>query len=262
MTESILSLRGLSGGYGGEAVLRDLTLDFPRGEVTALVGPNGCGKSTLLRLCARLLPPMAGEIRLEGRPLEAIPRKELARLVSLLPQDRPVSGISVVSLVSHGRFPYLGYPRRMTPRDREKVEEAMELTGVGEYRNRALSELSGGQRQRVYFAMVLAQDTPLVLLDEPAAFLDLRHQLELMELIRLLRDRGKTVVAVLHDLPQALEWADRLVVLEEGRLADQGRPKEVFDRGALDRVFGVRGLRAVLEGEERYFFAKGEGPAL
>ncbi len=261
MTESILSLRGLSGGYHGEAVLHDLTLDFPRGEVTALAGPNGCGKSTLLRLCARLLPPMAGEILLEGRPLGQFPRKELAKRVSLLPQDRPASGITVYSLVSHGRFPYLGYPRRMTQKDKDKVEEAMELTQSGEYRRRVVSELSGGQRQRVYFAMVLAQDTPLVLLDEPATFLDLRHQLELMELIRLLRDRGKTVVAVLHDLPQALEWADHLVVLEGGRLADQGLPGEVFDRGSLDRVFGVRGHRASLEGKERYFFTKGEGPS-
>ena len=183
MTQEILALRGLSGGYYGEAVLRNLTLDFSRGKVTALLGPNGCGKSTLLRLCARLLPPMAGEILLEGRPLEKIPRRELARMVSLLPQDRPASGISAYSLVSHGRFPYLGYPRRMTSQDKEKVEEAMTLTRVADYRGRNVSELSGGQRQRVYFAMALAQDTPLVLLDEPAAYLDLRHQLELMELI-------------------------------------------------------------------------------
>ncbi len=257
MTQEILALRGLSGGYYGEAVLRNLTLDFSRGKVTALLGPNGCGKSTLLRLCARLLPPMAGEILLEGRPLEKIPRRELARMVSLLPQERPASGISAYSLVSHGRFPYLGYPRRMTSQDKEKVEEAMTLTRVADYRGRNVSELSGGQRQRVYFAMALAQDTPLVLLDEPAAYLDLRHQLELMELICLLRDRGKTVIAVLHDLPQALEWADDLVVLADGALADQGVPAEVFDRGTLDRVFRVKGCRVMAEGEERYFFTKG-----
>ena len=259
--DAMVSLKALTGGYGGEPVLRGLTLDFPRREITALVGPNGCGKSTLLRFCARLLEPDSGEITLDGRSLGAIPRRELARLVSILPQGRPVSGIPVYSLVSHGRFPYLGYPRRMSREDRDKVEEAMALAGVEEYRDRPVSELSGGQRQRVYFAMALAQDTPLVLLDEPATYLDLNHQLELMELIRLLRDRGKTVVAVLHDLPQAMEWADRLVVLEEGRLAGEGPPGEVFRQGILDRVFGLTGQQVAVGGVERYFFSRALGVA-
>ena len=252
----ILSLRDLAGGYRGRAVVRDLTLDFPRGVVTALLGPNGCGKSTLLKLCARLLPPLSGSILLEGRELSEIPRKELARMVSVLPQGRPVSGIPVYTLVSHGRFPYLGYPRRMSPEDRRAVEEAMALTGVEQYRDRSVAELSGGQRQKVYFAMALAQDTPLVLLDEPTTYLDLNHQLELLELIGLLRDRGKTVVAVLHDLPQALEWADHVVVMREGALADQGAPGEVFGRRTLDHVFGLTSHRLTVEGEERYFFPK------
>ena len=254
--DAMLTLRGLCGGYRKTPVIRELTMELPRGKVTALLGPNGCGKSTLLRLCARLLTPTAGEILLDGRPLAAIPRKELARLVSILPQGRPVSSIPVYTLVSHGRFPYLGYPRRMGPEDREKVEEAMALTGTAEYRHRSVAELSGGQRQKVYFAMVLAQDTPLVLLDEPATYLDLRHQLELMELIRLLRDRGKTVAAVLHDLPQALEWADEVAVMEDGKLADQGTPEAVFGRGTLDRVFGLCSHRLAVEGKERYFFTK------
>ncbi len=253
---SILSLRGLTGGYRGEAVVKDLTLELPRGEITAILGPNGCGKSTLLRLCARLLEPMSGEILLEGRPIRTIPRRELARMVSVLPQGRPVSAIPVESLVAHGRFPYLGYPRRMTGRDREKVEEALTLAGVAEYRRRSVAELSGGQRQKVWFAMALAQDTPLVLLDEPATYLDLNHQLELMELISLLRSRGKTVAAVLHDLPQALEWAGHILVMEEGRLAGEGTPEEIFRRGILDRVFGLTCRRLTVDGQERYFFTK------
>lgn len=258
--KAMLSIRGLWGGYHKAApVIRDLTMDLPRGQVTALLGPNGCGKSTLLRLCARLLEPAAGEVLLDGRPLAAIPRKELARLVSVLPQGRPVSAMPVYTLVSHGRFPYLGYPRRMGREDREKVEEALALTDTARYRHRSVAELSGGQRQKVYFAMALAQDTPLVLLDEPATYLDLRHQLELMELIRLLQSRGKTVAAVLHDLPQALEWADRVAVLEDGRIADQGPPAEVFDRGTLDRVFGLASHRLTVEGKERYFFTKAGG---
>ena len=170
-----------------------------------------------------------------------------------------VSAMPVYTLVSHGRFPYLGYPRRMGREDREKVEEALALTDTARYRHRSVAELSGGQRQKVYFAMALAQDTPLVLLDEPATYLDLRHQLELMELIRLLQSRGKTVAAVLHDLPQALEWADRVAVLEDGKIADQGPPAEVFDRGTLDRVFGLASHRLTVEGKERYFFTKAGG---
>ena len=255
----ILSLEHLTGGYRGEAVVKDFTLDLRRGELTAILGPNGCGKSTLLRLCARLMEPISGEIRLEGWPVQTIPRRELARMVSVLPQVRPVSSIPVESLVAHGRFPYLGWPRRMSRSDREKVEEALILAGVAEYRHRSVAELSGGQRQKVYFAMALAQDTPLVLLDEPATYLDLRHQLELMELIRLLQSRGKTVAAVLHDLPQALEWADRVAVLEDGKIADQGPPAEVFDRGTLDRVFGLASHRLTVEGKERYFFTKAGG---
>jgi len=254
--QAMLSLRRLSGGYRGRRVVEDLTLDIPRGRITALLGPNGCGKSTLLRLCARLLEPMDGEVILDGRELSGIPRRELARMVSILPQGRPVSNIPVATLVSHGRFPYLGYPRRMGKEDWEKVEEALALTGTAEYRRRSVAELSGGQRQKVYLAMALAQDTPLVLLDEPATYLDLGHQLELMELIRLLRDRGKTVAAVLHDLPQALEWADEIVVMDGGRLADQGTPEEVFRRRTLDRVFGLTSHRLTVEGKERYFFSK------
>lgn len=256
MSKAILTLEKVVGGYGGEPVIRELSFSFPRGEFTALVGPNGCGKSTLLRLCARLLEPEGGRITLEGRPLPEIPRKELARMVAVLPQGRPVSGISAYSLVSHGRFPYLGYPRKMTKGDREKVEEALRLTGAEEYRERLVPELSGGQRQKVYFAMALAQDTPLILLDEPATYLDPARQLELMELIRLLRDRGKTVVAVLHDLPQALEWADRVAVMESGRLAGEGTPAEVFESRVLDRVFGLIGHRVTVAGEERYFFSR------
>ncbi len=254
--DAILSLRGVSGGYRGRAVVEDVTLELRRGEVTALLGPNGCGKSTLLRLCARLMEPMGGSILLEGRELSSIPRKELARLVSLLPQGRPVSNIPVRSLVSHGRFPYLGYPRRMTPADRRAVEEAMELAGVSEYRERNVSELSGGQRQKVYLAMALAQDTPLVLLDEPATYLDPCHQLELLELLRRLAGRGRAVAVVLHDLPQALEWAHRAAVMEAGRLVDAGTPAEVLDRGTLDRVFGLRACRVTVEGKERYFFTR------
>ena len=256
MTGSVLSLREVTGGYHGEAVLRGLTMDFPRGKVTALVGPNGCGKSTLLRLCARLLKPLSGEILLEGRALESIPRRELARMVSILPQSRPVSGIPVYSLVAHGRFPYLGYPRKMSQRDKDKVAEAMALTGVEEYRHRSVAELSGGERQKAYFAMALAQDTPLVLLDEPATYLDLGRQLELMELIRLLQGQGKTVVAVLHDLPQALEWADHLAVMEDGRLAGEGSPEKVFQSGTLERVFGLAGHRVTAAGKEHYLFTK------
>ena len=255
----MIELHKLAAGYPERRVLERVSLQFPDGQITVLAGPNASGKTTLLRTILGLEPRLDGEIFLDGTAQTDLTARELALRVSYLPQSRPVPNIAAGRMVLHGRFPYLGYPRRMGREDREKVEEALALTDTARYRHRSVAELSGGQRQKVYFAMALAQDTPLVLLDEPATYLDLRHQLELMELIRLLQSRGKTVAAVLHDLPQALEWADRVAVLEDGKIADQGPPAEVFDRGTLDRVFGLASHRLTVEGKERYFFTKAGG---
>ena len=251
----MLEIRNLSAGYPGRSVLRDITLSLPTGAVTAVVGPNGCGKSTLLKALAGILPA-SGSVTLEGRELLTLDRRERARKVAFLPQNRPVPEITVKNLVLHGRFPYLSYPRRYRKEDIRMAEAAMEKMGIADLADRNLATLSGGQRQKVYIAMALAQDTEVVLLDEPNTFLDIGHQLQLMEHIRTLAGEGKTVVPVLHDLSLALEWADSLAVLGNGSCVFQGSPEETFRSGCLEEVFGVTVCRFSSPEGCRYTYGK------
>ena len=240
----MLELRGIAAGYGGTPVLREVSFTVPKGSLTALIGPNGCGKTTLLRAAARQLPLLAGEILLDGRPVSSYGRTEFARKAAFMPQVRSVPAITAGALVAHGRFPHLGFSRRLLPEDRAAVQAAMEATGVADWANRDLRALSGGERQRVYLAMALAQDTDLILLDEPTTYLDPGRQFELLDLIASLPGRGKTVVMVLHDLSHALRYSTQLLLLEQGRLVQRGTPEELYAGGQLDRVFGIRSRRA------------------
>ena len=234
----MLELTNFSAGYPGRPVLRDLSLTFPSGKVTVVAGPYGCGKSTLLKALSGILPP-TGSAKLDSEELLALPPRLLARKIAFLPQSRQVPEITVRRLVLHGRFPYLSYPRQYRPEDQAIAERCLEQMGLTPLADRSLSTLSGGQRQKAYIAMALAQDTPVVLLDEPASFLDISHQRQLMQLARQLADSGKTVVLVLHDLAMALEYADHLVLLCEGRTAAQGAPGDICRSGSIRRVFGV-----------------------
>ena len=240
----MLELRDVTAGYGGTPVLRNVTFSVPAGSLTALIGPNGCGKTTLLRAAARQLPLLAGEILLDGRPVSSYGRTEFARKAAFMPHVRSVPAITAGALVAHGRFPHLGSSRRLRPEDRAAVQAAMEATGVADWANRDLRALSGGERQRVYLAMALAQDTDLILLDEPTTYLDPGRQFELLDLIASLPGRGKTVVMVLHDLSHALRYSTQLLLLEQGRLVQRGTPEELYAGGQLDRVFGIRSRRA------------------
>ena len=240
----MLELRGIAAGYGGTPVLREVSFTVPKGSLTALIGPNGCGKTTLLRAAARQLPLLAGEILLDGRPVSSYGRTEFARKAAFMPQVRSVPAITAGALVAHGRFPHLGFSRRLRPEDRAAVQAAMEATGVADWANRDLRALSGGERQRVYLAMALAQDTDLILLDEPTTYLDPGRQFELLDLIASLPGRGKTVVMVLHDLSHALRYSTQLLLLEQGRLVQRGTSEELYAGGQLDRVFGIRSRRA------------------
>ena len=240
----MLELRGIAAGYGGTPVLRELSFTVPKGSLTALIGPNGCGKTTLLRAAARQLPLLAGEILLDGRPVSSYGRTEFARKAAFMPQVRSVPAITAGALVAHGRFPHLGFSRRLRPEDRAAVQAAMEATGVADWANRDLRALSGGERQRVYLAMALAQDTDLILLDEPTTYLDPGRQFELLDLIASLPGRGKTVVMDLHDLSLAQRYSTQLLLLEQGRLVQRGTPEELYAGGQLDRVFGIRSRRA------------------
>ena len=229
-------------GYGGDPVIRDLTLDVPDGLVTAIVGPNGCGKSTLLRTLARLLKPTSGRVRLDGDAIDAAPTREVSRRLALLPQS-PIApdGLLVRDLVGRGRHPHQRWFRQWSPTDEDVVETSLRMTNTWDLRDRAIDELSGGQRQRAWIAMTLAQDTDLMLLDEPTTFLDLAHQVEVLDLVcRLNRERGRTVALVLHDLNLAARYSDLVVVMKDGVVVTQGSPREVFTVELLDDVFGLQ----------------------
>lgn len=250
----MLELNDLRAGYGGSEVLHGIRLSAPGGKITAIVGPNGCGKSTLLKAIAGVNPPQSGEILFHGKALETLPPRELARQVAYLPQNRQVPEITAERLVLHGRFPYLSYPRRYRQQDLEIARRAMESLGISGLARREMYTLSGGQRQKVYLAMVLAQDTPVVLMDEPTTFLDIAHQIQLMDQARFLAGQGKTVVMVLHDLSMALQRADHLAVMAGGRILCQGSAEEVYGSGCLDRAFGVSVRRVPTDAGWQYYY--------
>ena len=237
-----LVARGLRVGYAdGDAVLSDLDLQIPPGRVTAIVGANGSGKSTLLRTMARLHRPSAGAVLLDGRDVAALPTREVARTLGLLPQS-PLTpdGISVRDLVARGRTPHTSLWRQWSAADEAAVLAALHATRMTELADRPVDVLSGGQRQRVWIAMVVAQETPLLLLDEPTTYLDLAHQLDVLHLVgRLNREQGRTVVMVLHDLAQACRFADHLVALRDGAVIASGPPAQVVDPEMVRRVFDV-----------------------
>ena len=228
--------------YGDRTVVEALDLDIAPGRITAIVGANGCGKSTLLRALARLLAPKQGRVLLDGEPIGARPTKQVARVVGLLPQS-PLApeGITVADLVGRGRHPHQRLLARWNAHDHEAVAEALAATDTTELAERSIDELSGGQRQRVWVAMALAQQTDILLLDEPTTFLDIAHQIEVLDLLAELgRTRGTTIVMVLHDLNLAARYADELVAMCEGRIVAGGPPSQVLDADLVQQVFGIR----------------------
>jgi len=235
-----LAVRELVMAYDGPPVIEGLDLEVPAGSFTVVVGPNGCGKSTLLRALARTLRPRAGEVLLDGEPVARLRGKEVARRVALLPQS-PVApeAITVGDLVARGRFPHQGLLRQWSEADAAAVDSALAATETTELRERLVSSLSGGQRQRVWLAMALAQDTDILLLDEPTTYLDIAHQYEMLTLCSRLHREGRTLVAVLHDLNQAARFATHLVVMREGAVAAQGSPAEIITAELVESVFGL-----------------------
>lgn len=241
MTTHRLQARDLTLGYGDAPVVHSLEVDIHDGQITALVGANASGKSTLLRGLSRLLRPVAGYALLDGKQIHTLPSRQVARTLGLLPQTPVVpDGITVVDLVSRGRHPHRSALRAWTSADEEAVTTALTLTDTLALAARPVDELSGGQRQRVWLAMALAQDTSLLLLDEPTTYLDIAHQVEVLDLLLdLNRQRGTTIVMVLHDLGLAARYADHLVVLRRGRLHVQGAPADVVTESMVAEVFGL-----------------------
>ncbi|MHA3682969.1 ABC transporter ATP-binding protein [Leucobacter sp. HY1910] len=237
-----LAAHALTVTYGGAPVLRELEYAVEPGVITAIVGANGCGKSTLLRTLARVLAPSSGQVLLDGDVLHRSPAKAVARVIGLLPQSPIVpEGVSARDLVRRGRHPHLSLVRRWGEGDEAAVREALALTGVAQLADRPVDELSGGQRQRVWLAMALAQEPSILLLDEPTTYLDIAHQVEVLDLLTdINRARGTTVVMVLHDLNLAARYADRLVAVVDGQIHSVGEPREVVTRDYVREVIGLR----------------------
>lgn len=239
-----LHTEGLVSGYGRTRIVDDVDIEIPAGRISVIVGANACGKSTLLKTISRLIPSQSGSVVLDGKRIDQIPTKDLARTLGLLPQQ-PVApeGIAVADLVGRGRHPHQRMFRSWTEADDRAVTEALSATGVLELADRAVDELSGGQRQRVWIAMALAQDTDILLLDEPTTFLDVSHQVEVLDLlVDLNATRGTTIVMVLHDINLAARYADHLFALREGRLVASGAPSDVVTSELVSEVFALDSL--------------------
>ncbi|NSY46260.1 ABC transporter ATP-binding protein (plasmid) [Agrobacterium tumefaciens] len=226
--------------YDERTISRNLSVAIPDGSLTVIVGPNACGKSTLLRALSRLLAPSVGQIILDGRSITDLAVKEVARCLGLLPQSSVTpGGITVADLVARGRYPHQSFFRQWSKADEEAVVKAMQATRVTDLSDRLVDELSGGQRQRIWVAMLLAQETPILLLDEPTTFLDIAHQIELLDLLADLNRHGRTVVAVLHDLNHACRYASHLIAMKDGAIVAEGKPSAIVTEKLVEDVFGL-----------------------
>ena len=241
MTAPRLSVKDLTVAYGDRTVIENLDVDIPAGRFTVIIGPNACGKSTLLRTIARLHKPRAGTVALDGADVHRMPTRALARRLAVLPQSPLVpEGVSVADLVARGRGPHQSWWRQWSTQDEQAVARALDLAGIADLAGRSVDTLSGGQRQRVWIAMVLAQDTDTLLLDEPTTFLDLAHQIEVLDLLHRLNTRDeRTIVAVLHDLNEAARYADEVIAMRGGRVLAQGPPDQVVTAPVIADVFGL-----------------------
>ncbi|MEV7184121.1 ABC transporter ATP-binding protein [Kitasatospora sp. NPDC093102] len=235
-----LTTSALSLGHDRTIVVRELDLELPQQQVTVIVGPNGCGKSTLLGGLARTIAPRSGAVLLDGKPLTSLSTRAIARIVGLLPQSATApDGLTVRDLVRYGRQPHQGLLRQWSAADAEAVEHALTAADLHELADRPLDTLSGGQRQRAWIAMAVAQDTDILMLDEPTSALDMGHALEVLEMVRGLTGRGRTVVLVLHDLTTACRYADHMVAMRDGRVAAQGAPRDIVTPELVRELYGV-----------------------
>ena len=235
----MIELSHISIGYGIKIILNDVSVAFEKGKLTSIIGANGCGKSTLLKTILGILPSKSGNVTIDGARLKEMSRNDIARRIAYLSQEKNTPDMTVEQLVLHGRFPHLSYPRRYTDQDRVIAVGVMEQMGIVEYAHKPLYSLSGGMKQNSYIAMALAQETDYILLDEPTTYLDIAHQLELMKILRSLADSGKGIVAVMHDLPMAFTFSDKIILINDGRIVDDERPEKIYERNVIDKVFGI-----------------------
>lgn len=241
MSEHLLTANNITSGYDKKVIVNGVDITIPKNKISVIIGANACGKSTLLKTLSRLIKPISGEVLLDGKKITEIPPKELAKVLGLLPQSPIVpEGITVADLVGRGRFPYQSFFKGLDKKDYEAVEEALEIMGITELANRSVDELSGGQRQRVWIAMALAQQTDILLLDEPTTFLDIAYQVEILDLLTDLNRRlGTTIVMVLHDINLSARYADHIFAVQKGNLIAQGAPSDIITEELIKQVFDL-----------------------
>ena len=248
----MIELNHVSSGYGKKNILHDVSAVFQKGKLTSIIGVNGCGKSTLLKTILGLIPFRSGSVTIDGAPLKEMSRNDVARRIAYLSQGKSTPDMTVEQLVLHGRFPHLSYPRRYAYHDRVIASGALEQMGLAEYANKSLHTLSGGMRQNAYIAMALAQETDYVLLDEPTTYLDIAHQLKLIKILRNLADSGKGIVTVMHDLPMAFTFSDKIILINDGRILSDNSPAKVYEQNAVEQVFGISFVRSEDGGSYSY----------
>ncbi|HHX56709.1 MAG TPA: ABC transporter ATP-binding protein [Clostridiales bacterium] len=236
----MIKLEELSFSYAGNEILDKINLEFETGKINTLIGTNGSGKTTLIKATSGIIENYRGRVVLNGKDIKTYSRKEVARIISVLPQSRNTPEISVADFVEHGRYPHLGYSRIMSKDDMEIVKKAMQVCGIYEFRNRRLTSLSGGEKQKVYIAMIIAQDADIMFLDEPTTYLDIKAQLDIIRIIKDINQSGKTIVLVLHDLILAMNISNCIGILEKGRLVFYGTPHDAYESGYITKLFGVQ----------------------
>lgn len=247
----MLELINVRSGYGKKEVLHGTGVSFEKGKLTSVIGPNGCGKSTLLKTALGILPASSGKVLIDGKDVSLMKRNSIAKKAAYLAQSKEAPDMTVYQTVLHGRFPHTGFPKRYTENDMRIASEAMELMGISELCDSPVASLSGGTRQKVYISMAIAQDTDFILLDEPASYLDIHHQLMLMNILKDLASMGKGIVAVMHDLPLAFTFSDTVAVMRDGKVEAVGTPEDIYASGICEKLFGV-GM-SIAEDGKSYF---------
>lgn len=248
----MIRLENINFSYTDHPVLSDITLEFEKGKLYAVIGPNGCGKTTLLNVIARLITPNNGGLSIDSKAYREHKRKDFAKKLAYMPQHPTGTDMTVADYVTYGRFPHLGISRKLSQVDKHAVTAALKKTDTYRFSERCVNELSGGERQRVHIAMLLAQDTPYILLDEPTAYLDIANRFSVFRLLQAIKDEGKCVIAVLHELDSALKYSDEIIVLNDGKAIIKGSTDDIMNSGYIESVFGVACKAVDIDSKKEY----------
>ncbi|MEL7570314.1 MAG: ABC transporter ATP-binding protein [Eubacteriaceae bacterium] len=252
----MIELIGVTAGYGRTDIIKNINVTFKKNKITSIIGPNGCGKTTLLKTMSRLINPVSGSVLFEGKGIEQFSPKQLAQKIAMLPQIRNAANVNVYNLIMHGRFPYSGFSRKPSEKDKQIVNMAMELTKTYDLKEKNILQISGGERQRVYIAMSIAQDTDVILLDEPTTHLDIYHQMEIIDLIKNLNKNGKTIIMVMHDISQAMMNSNLVCVMNNGNVLCCCEPDYVYEKKYIEEAFKINCRQNIINSDIFYSFSK------